>query len=270
MGSDLRHELRQALTALQTEITADSSRSLNAHRARAHLAELSSVRSLLTLCLEALTGEKLEVDADFMTVGQVKDSQDAASFGARELRILREEVESRLATTPQLPRSSREMLQSVLESEQNATLTTERNEKRRSENIEKALGVCVRDMCNVLCEALERAAPPGTAYEERRRIAQTAEAQVRDIVAYWLQWFVAADSRPEHPQIVHLPPEMTLMCLQDNGVAEYVRLLRRCMHLRRQHARTVATMRRLGAAAGVCDICAILRAKIVFHPSGSA
>ena len=266
MGSDLRHELRQALTALQTEITADSSRSLNAHRTRAHLSELSSVRSLLALCLEALTGDELEVDADFMTVGQVKDSQDAASFGARELRILREEVEAQLAAPPNLPRSSRDMLQAVLKAEESATQATEINEKRHSETMEKALGVCARDLCSVLCEALERAAPPGTPYEERRRIAQRAETQARDIVAYWLQWFVAAEARQDQPRPVLLPTDMTFLCLHDNDVAEYVRLLRRCMHLRRQHARTVAVLRRLGAAAGVCDICALLRAKIVFHP----
>jgi hypothetical protein len=270
MASGLRHELRQALTALQTEILADSSRTLDTHRARAHLAELSSVRALLALCLEALTGETLEADGDFMTTGQVKDCQDAASLGARELRILREEVESQLARAPNLPRECREMLQAVLTSEQSATLALEAAVKTHAETMERALGVCSREMCDVLCRALERAAPTGTTYEQRHGIARAAERQVCDIVGCWLHWFVASEPRKGQALAVHLPPEMTLLCLQDGGVAEYLRLLRRCMHLRRQHARMVAVMRRLAAAVGVCDVCTLLRAKIVFGAPGAA
>jgi len=264
MASDLRQALRHTLSALQSQILVDSSRAVESHRARAHMAEMSSIRALLSLCMEALTGRQLAEDEDFIQPGAIRDSQDAASFAARELRLLREDAEAQVAL-PRAPppKDAEAVLEAVLRAETDATSETERTERLHADMLETALGTCSREMCDTLCSALAEAAPRGTCTARRREIGAAATEKIQGIVQRWLEWFVRHEPSKQPPRAMVLPAEVTLLCVQDSEIGEYVRLLRRCMHLRRQHARLVSIMRRLGSAAKVCDACMVLRAKIV-------
>ena len=56
MSLDLRQALRQSLSVLHAQISSDGSHAMRMHQLRAHQAEISSIRFLLSTCLEALNG----------------------------------------------------------------------------------------------------------------------------------------------------------------------------------------------------------------------
>ena len=274
MASGLRQELRATLSVLQTQIHADSQQGVEMHRAQAHLAELSGVRALLTLCLRALTGEKLLPDDSFLSHGAAMDRHDATSFAARELFLLREDVEQqldelKLKADLELGGATEQTLRAVLEAESHATQVTESNERQHATMMIQATCTCSREMCELLCMALAAAAPPGTGTAQRRAIAAQGTVAIQDTVARWLRWFARAEPEKTKPVAVLLPPLMTALNCGDEDASAYIRLIRQCMHLRRQHARLLGALQRIACAVRVGDACALLEAKIVLPPGGS-
>lgn len=269
MASELRYALRQTLTTLQTQLCVDGAQSMEANRGRAHKAEISSIFSLLRLSLSALTGECLVREHPLMTCGDIRDCQDIAALGARELHALRQETDAELHSPPvDLPREAREIVQEVLASETAITVKVEKDEKEYASLLEKGLETCSSEMCTALCDALAAAAPDGTQPEERERIGREAASRLKRVSARWLAWYVNAETSKKESSPVAVSSAVTIWCMEHAGVAKYVKTLRRCMHLRRQQARVLALMQRLAAAVKVCDACSLLRRKIVFVPGG--
>lgn len=266
MSLDLRQALRQSLSALHAQILSDGTQSVRMHQDRAHQAEISCVRILLSSCLEALTGEVMPQDAAFMTPGSIKDSQDVASCAARELHALREEVDGELLDVGDLPRDSRAVIQATLAEETAVTEELELLEKTHADTLERTLSICSSELCNLLCSSLLEAAPCHLTTEERERIARAGAGRAMDIATCWLEWYTHFEPQKMQPHPLEIPHEATIACMQNKAVGKYVSALRRCMHLRRQQARIVSAMRRLAAAAKVCDACVILRDKITFPP----
>jgi len=132
------------------------------------------------------------------------------------------------------------------------------------------LGICAQEISSVLCDALAAAAPSTVGTPKREIIARKAVDDVQAIASCWLNWYEAAEPRKLLPPAVCLPQDLTLACMQHADVREYVNLLRRVMHLRRQQARLIAVMNRLAAASKVCDMCAMLRSKIMFLPTNAS
>uniref|UniRef100_A0A6C0C0Y9 Uncharacterized protein n=1 Tax=viral metagenome TaxID=1070528 RepID=A0A6C0C0Y9_9ZZZZ len=269
MSLNLRQALRQSLSALHAQILTDGSQHMRMHRDRAHYAEISCVRILLSTCLAALTGEVPPPDAAFMTPGSIKDSQDVVSCAARELHALREEVDEELLHTDNLPRYSRAIIQVTLAEETAVTEDLEKIENRHADVLERTLSICSAEMCNVLCTSLLDAAPCHLTTEQREHIARSGAAQITSIAACWLAWYTKFEPEKRPPRPLDIPQEATIVCMQNKAVGKYVNALRRCMHLRRQQARIVSIMRRLAAASRVCDTCVFLRDKISY-PSSSA
>lgn len=266
MSLDLRQALRQSLSALHAQILTDGIQSIRMHLDRAHQAEISCVRILLSSCLEALTGEVLPREAAFMSPGSIKDSQDVASCAARELHALREEVESDLLNVDDLPRESRAVIQSTLAEETTVTDELEEIEKAHADTLERTLSICSSELCDLLCTSLLEAAPSQHTTEERERMARAGASRAMNITTCWLRWYINFEPRKACPRPLEIPHETTIVCMQNKAVGKYVSLLRRSMHLRRQQARIVSAMRRLAAAAKVCDACVVLRDKIAYPP----
>ena len=102
--------------------------------------------------------------------------------------------------------------------------------------------------------------------EERERMARAGASRAMNITTCWLRWYINFEPRKACPRPLEIPHETTIVCMQNKAVGKYVSLLRRSMHLRRQQARIVSAMRRLAAAAKVCDACVVLRDKIAYPP----
>lgn len=262
--TELRQELRDALASLQTKIHADGSKALEAQRTQAHLAELSAMRSLLALCLLALSGEAVQDDGLFMSQGHIRDCQDTVSLAARELSIMRQHAENALANPlPAVKHPSvQPALKAAVDAENKAVSETEVAERQHSDMLQQGLKTCCRELCDLLCNTLARAATTSS-WEATQRLGADAAENSKRIVSAWLEWYSKVEPSKPRPGLVALPSQVTLVCVQDPALGLYVRALRECMHLRRQQARLVSVLRRLESAAQVGDACEVLRAKIV-------
>lgn len=266
MSLDLRQTLRQTLSILHSEILTDGSQSVSVYQIRVCESEISSIWILLSVCQEALTGERLPPNPYSLSPGAVKDYHDLASCTARELMILREEVDSELLNCKDLPRESREIIQGTFKDEANITEEVEQIEKKHSQTLEQGISLCASEMCDALCKALSEAAPVGTSTQRREAIAIATVETLRSIAANWLEWHTNFESTKRVPGTLIVPPEIILACLQNVSTGTYIKALRRFMHLRRQQARLTAVLARFTAAIKVCDACVLLRQKIVFPP----
>jgi hypothetical protein len=268
-ATDLRQELRNALASLQTKIHADGSKALEAQRTQAHLAELSSMRSLLGLCLLALSGEIIREDGMFMSQGHIRDCQDTVALAARELGLMRQQAESALVNPSPAVRhpSVQPALKAAVDAENKAVSDTEAAERRHSDMLQQGIETCCRELCDVLCHTLARAASTSS-WEATQRMGAEAAEKSKRLVSSWLEWYSEVEPSKPRPGLVELPSQVTLLCLQDPVLGEYVRSLRECMHLRRQQARLVSVLRRLESAVQVGDACEVLRAKIVLPTEG--
>lgn len=264
MSLDLRQALRQSLSVLHAQISSDGSHAMRMHQLRAQQAEMSSIRFLLSTCLEALNGQALPHDCLFSSPGFIKDSQDVASCDARELHALREEVETELLDVAALPRESRNIIQATLSAETAVTQELEEIETKHADVLEQTLSICSSELCTSLCNFLVDAAAPQLTTEDREKIAEIGVGHVIDIVRCWLVWYTSFEPNKQYPQPLDIPHVVTIECMQNKVVGKYVSALRRSMHLRRQQARIVSSMRRLAAAAKVCDVCMMLRDKVIF------
>ena len=264
-SAGLRQHLRDALASLQTRIQADGSKSLEAHRTQAHLAELSAVRSLLGLCLQALSGEIIQGrDGLFMSLGHIRDCHDATSTAARELSLMRQNAEMDLAK-PSVAVSRPVVqlaLQAVVDDENRSLAETEMVEKTHTDLLQQSVQTCSRELCDVLCSTLGRASD-ATSWEAASALGAAASLACKRLVAAWLTWFIAIEPVKGRPSRCALPAHVTLLCIQNCEVGAYVRILRECMHLRRQQARLVSVLRRPAGAVQVADACQVLRSQIV-------
>jgi hypothetical protein len=249
----LRQELRRALGSMEVALHTDSAPALQAHRANASAAELSCVRQLLALCADAFTGDAiLDDDCRFRSIGAIRDAQDAASFAARELMVLREAAEQ--DASPPAP------LAALVLAEDRATRIVQQREEAHAALMSAALETCAMELCDLVCRALQAA----EGHADKAQLGRLAQARALRIVQHWLLWFDNANARAPRPEPVRVPDDLVRAAAHDARLAQQLRDFRRCMHLRRQQARLLHVMRRLAAAARAADACALLRARIDF------
>ena len=259
-GTGLRQELRDILSSLNTQIRAGGSRGLDLHRSSAHVAEISCIRSLVGLSQKALLGASLPDDDAFMQLGQIRDSHDAASLTAREMKLQRDAAEEVLAGLAPSPHTA---LDALLIAESECTHAVDVHEQQHSKKLATGLSTCAKEITDILIGALLEAAPKNRSTKQRWEIGERANAQIEKVAESWLLWYQNAESSHAHIPPVSISPLLLAQTLQNPEMSVYVQQMRQCMHLRRQQSRLIGILTRIGAATAVGEIFATLSARIV-------
>lgn len=249
---ELRVALRETLTSLGNELLLDSEQQLSQQLARVERAELGAMRGLLAVALRALTGAELPGDEHFPCASSVHDAHDSAALMARELKQLRQTAEAALTA---LPLQVQPVVQELLQLEALDTSRVDELERARAARLQQGGEQCASAVCELVCATLQA--------QDCHARAPNAALRASALVSDWLSWRSGALTCEAVP-VREMTSALSVLTLQDMAAAEYVRVLRRCMRLRRQQARLVCMLQRLAAATRVADTAELLQGKIVF------
>lgn len=260
--------LSALLRRLACRIRTESSLASSDLARKARLAQISAVESVCTKCIKYLTGleEGNESLRPPMTVGEIRDLQDAALVEARESKLARAEAETSLRHSEALaiPNAQRQQrLSKLLAAESRLCSEVQNVESQNALASASALRTCVTEMIDLLLAALTEVKRPGLQAGDQRKIALDTKVQIEKVASAWAAWFAKSETQAQSAKLSFgsggsLDYELTSDPEARSITVSLLKVLKLC----RQQARTAAALERIASAVSACDALSALSASI--------
>lgn len=262
---NLRLELRNILSTLNTQIRAENSTKLINMKQQLCASEVSLVYDFYRFATQCLTGTTSEDIDNAMSIGSVRDLQDTVSTEARDVKLQRDDVEMKCeASFENLSLEGKALLNKLIEAETAATQFIQEHETHLADRRSKALRVCVAEIGDHLTQTLGKAQKV-TSVQELDHLANHALVLVCQIVVNWLAWNEKSEQSwqtTKCPQVV-VSNLLASTAIKDANVAHALQCVRSAMKLRRQQHRIVGLSSRMIACIQACDALTSLQRSII-------